>query len=377
MDSEKTKAGWLKTVGRRSFFLCLFYGLALSTAFAAGGSSVLTGRATVRLGDLPPAQSRPGGLRAVQDQANDRYRIPRLPATNPGARAFSLPFRPLVGAPSGDSPAPFTVFDGQYQTGLEPPDTCGAVSPQFVVNTANSVITVHDRSGNQILSTPLNQLFAPLSPTGEPYDPRVRFDPYGQRFIVTCLQGSPARLFVGVTRTPDPTGLWNEYSLALTDLPNNWMDYDAMGFNRNWIAVSANLPGDPWHYGLWAFDKADLYAGGTGQFQFFMDLNGATLQPAETYDPDVNDLYFMQQDSDESIALYALSGPVGSASFAKVGASILAPTAWVGSPDAPQEGALNNIPTGFDWMMDCVVRNGSVYGTQVVMPLSGQVRSSI
>jgi hypothetical protein len=57
--------------------------------------------------------------------------------------------------------------------------------------------------------------------------------------------------------------------------------------------------------------------------------------------------------------------------------SITAPLCWTGNiPGAPQAGTSQVIFPGLNWMMDAIYRNGAVWGTQVVQPIGGAVRTA-
>ena len=48
---------------------------------------------------------------------------------------------------------------------------------------------------------------------------------------------------------------------------------------------------------IWAFDKADLYAGGTGKYTALTPTSGFTQVPATTMDPDLSTMYLLEQSS--------------------------------------------------------------------------------
>lgn len=283
------------------------------------------------------------------------------------------------------SPPPAINFEGQDQTAWIPPDTNGAVSSQFVLTTVNNDANVRDRNGNLLAAVGLNDFWAATNTTDNSFDTRSRFDPYAQRFIIMSagsLGDQPnSSILLAVSQTSDPTGNWILYRVPVNaGTPQHWADYPTIGFNSKWIAVHANLfpidgSGADFTTRLWAFNKADLYAAGPGLYTQLPGL-GVTTQPAETYDATNPDLFFLQQDSNCSVALYRMSGNVGAESTAFI-ASVPAPLCWTGNiPPAPQAGTSQMIFPGINWMMDAIYRNGAVWGTQVVEPIGGPTRTA-
>lgn len=283
------------------------------------------------------------------------------------------------------SPLPTINFEGHDQSGWIPPDTNGAVSSDFVLSTVNNDANIRDRNGNLLKAFSLNQLWLPTGSPGNSFDSRSRFDPYAQRFMILA-SGSLgmyqySSILLAVSQTSDPTGNWNVYRIP-ADPPLNqvWADYPTIGFNSKWIAVHSSMfpgaPGSRFTTRLWAFDKASLYAGGPGNYTVLPGL-GVTVQPAETYDATAEDLYLLHQNSNSSVELFRLTGPVGAESTVRV-ASVPAPERWTGGiPSAPQLGSSVRINPGINWVMDCVYRNGSIWGTQVVQPIGGPARSAV
>jgi len=282
------------------------------------------------------------------------------------------------------SPAPLFTVVGQDQdpAGFFPPDTNGAVSPSFIVTTTNDLMNVKDRSGNVLLSASLNNFWAPVLPAGSSFtfDHRCRYDPFNQRFIITssCSENDPvhSRLLVAVTKTSDPTGSWNQYAIVLDPNQQFWLDFPTLGFNQKWIGVHGDLIGTSTSSdGVWAFNKADLYAGGAAQFTF---LNGPidTTDVAETYDNTVPDLYLVFSFSNTApVSLFRITGPIGGESLVTVGAVQGQDTLGSGIT-APQMGGTSTIgisPT----LTSVLFRNGSIWTVKTVDPTTGPARSSL
>ncbi|MFL5307626.1 MAG: hypothetical protein ACJ8F1_20570, partial [Polyangia bacterium] len=302
---------------------------------------------------------------------------PNPQATRAAASLTAGSRQPSVVAP-GTTRAPLASLEGIFDTGATPPDTNGAVSSQYVVSTVNNAIDVKTRSGTSLMTKDLGAFWNVAGQTNS-FDTRVRFDPYGQRFIVISAARFPdlsaSGFAIAVSQTSDPTGGW--WAWRITIETTNWLDYPTVGFNHNWIVVSANLPGNdnnPSFTRIWAFTKSALYADNLS----YRTLPGVgwTVQPAETYDDTVSDEYMMRLDLDTGVSLYKVTGAIGSEQVVLVNA-VSSPQSWSGPPAAPQTGSSATLPTAEDWLLDAVYRNGSVWGTNVVQPSSGPPRSAV
>jgi len=346
--------------------------------------------ASERVGESTSALSRPESrsehatvvLSSLNDpslghQARTTLPRPAAPAHPPApARPQAAP-QAGAAAPAAAPGAPPTVnFEGQGDTGWAPPDTNGAVSSQFVVSTVNNRITVRNRSGVVLTSADLNVFWSSLPTTTNSFDTRVRFDPYGQRFILISagsLNDAPnSGLLIAVTATSDPTGAWYEFRVKADPASQAWLDHPTVGFNSKWVVVSGNMIGADTT--LWIFDKSALYAGNLS----YRALPGVgwTTQPAETYDATLPDLYMLRQSGDSGVVLYRVTGAVGSETVQTLG-TVTAPQSWYGAPQAPELGSSQLIDTGEDWLLDAVYRNGSIWATDIVQPTSGPTRSAV
>lgn len=358
--------------------------LALSGAFATTGiqaqPSVAEGPYIVNFLDLanqPAALGQQGAPREIH-----RHEVP---GTMPGGAA----------APAGggggqfpialqqvSSPQPAIDFEGQDQTEWIPPDTNGAVSSEWVLTTVNNDVNIRDRNGNLIAGMDLNVFWAVTGSPDNSFDTRSRFDPYAQRFMIMSAGSlgdqANSSVLLAVSQTSDPRGNWILYRAPI-DTPH-WVDYPTIGFNSKWIVVHGNMfpidgSGANFMTTMWVFNKANLYAGAAGNYNLMPGL-GVTTQPAETYDATHPDLFLLQQDSNCSVAVWRLSGNVG-AEVATFIASVPAPLCWTGNiPGAPQAGSDGIIFPGINWMMDAIFRNDAVWGTQVVEPETGPVRTA-
>ena len=216
------------------------------------------------------------------------------------------------------------------------------------------------------------------------FDAHILYDPYAQRWIFSSAAGensSTAAVLIGVSQTNDPTAGWNIYKVNLGSSVN-WVDYPTLGFNKNWIVVQANIftiAGNSFvNSKIWAFDKADLYAGGTGKYTALTPTSGFTQVPATTMDPDLSTMYLLEQSSSGSgkLRVDTITGAVGSEVLTSGVAFPIGPTAWQAfSPVAnfaPQLGSSENIATEDGRIQSCVYRNGSLWASHTVyLPATG------
>ena len=277
---------------------------------AALSSALEPASATVVLSSLPSASGKDHSAATLH-----RHVVPAGPKApnRPQAAALSGSAAPAAGPSAAPAAAPNTTFEGQGDTGWAPPDTNGAVSSQFVVSTVNNRITVRNRSGSQLTTTDLDVFWSAVpGNTGSSFDTRVRFDPYGQRFVMISagsLSNTPnSSLLIAVTKTSDPTGAWYQFRIKADPQSLAWLDHPTIGFNKKWIVVSGNMVGADTT--VWVFNKTQLYAG-SNTYRVLPGV-GWTTQPAETYDPNLADLYMLRQNGDSGVVLYKVTGAVGS-----------------------------------------------------------------
>jgi hypothetical protein len=104
------------------------------------------------------------------------------------------------------------------------------------------------------------------------FDPKVMYDPKTDRFVFVCLAGfvdTTSRVLLGFSKTNDPRGAWNLYSLPGNPLNNNlWTDYPMIAMTENELFLTVNLltNNSSWQTGfveslIWQMKKDDGYAG--------------------------------------------------------------------------------------------------------------------
>jgi hypothetical protein len=286
---------------------------------------------------------------------------------------------------SVQSPAALASFEALGDNGtVIPPDTDGAVGPHHLIVAVNSQVVIEDRAGTTLKAVTIAGFWLSLG-VADAFDPHVLYDPYGQRWIFSAAAGESsanAAILIGVSQTSDPTGGWNLYRVAVDPSGANWGDYPTLGFNKSWIVVQANLfavsGGTFTKSVIWAFSKADLYAGGAGQYTVLKPGSGFTQLPATTYDPNLSMMYLLESSSGGSakLRLDTITGAVGAEVLTTGVAYPTGSSGWQSfSPTlnfAPQRGSARLVDTDDDRLQSCVYRNGSLWASHTVyLPTTG------
>lgn len=262
-----------------------------ATASKSGSSATLNYLGTTR----PTSSSTGGSLVAGPNETAPQLaadtQIPRSGTTYhvPGAGVPGPTGLPVSTSASGfsglDAIAQRTASNGN-QFSLEPPDQGLCVGGGAVVEAVNDVFGVYHTSGQPILSAPvaMNSFFdlAPAitrtsPPSFGPFlsDPKCYFDVATGRFILSELElsvdpatgnfGTTSAVLIAVSRSSDPTGSWNIFSLDTTDgngslsgHPNCpcFGDQPLIGADANGFYVSTN----EFPISVAGFNGAQVYA---------------------------------------------------------------------------------------------------------------------
>ena len=218
---------------------------------------------------------------------------------------------------------------GGNQFSTEPPDQALCVGNGFVLEAVNDVLNVYDTSGHSLLpdntatnivsgfprdvnhAVDLNSFFgyAPAinRATGvraqSVFDPSCLYDAATQRFfvVVLTLETLPNGVFtevnhldIAVSRTANPTGLWNIYKLDVTNdgtnaggvNPGPYLgDYPHVGADAYGLYVTTNA--FPWNSNgfagaqIYALSKAQLAAGAASVTMVHFDTFGTVNAPSD------------------------------------------------------------------------------------------------
>lgn len=245
------------------------------------------------LSSLPPTHPEVDLHAYLSGGPNPNHVLPTQVGEGPsaGLSLVNSGFSGFDGVDHADQRLAGTGAYANTQFSLEPPDQGLCVGNGFVVETVNTAFAVYDGKGN-VLAGPIaaNQFFG-LAPEinrttvvfGDfTSDPRCIYDWTTDRFLITLLQldvdpstggfTGPSHLYIAVSRSGDPTGAWDAFTLDLTNdgtdgtpvHPNCpcFGDQPLLGFDENAIFITTNEfptinPG---------FNGAQVYAIGKGAF---------------------------------------------------------------------------------------------------------------
>jgi hypothetical protein len=302
---------------------------------------------------------------------------------------------PSPAAPQVPSPAPIASFLALGDSDIWiPPDTHGAVGPSHLMVTLNSQVRIQDRTGGVISTVTLESFWSSLS-SPNTFDPKILYDPYGERWIFTAMANSASAnssLLVGVSQSSDPTGTWNLYRIDADASNLDWADYPSIGFNKDWIVVQANMYTIAANANngskIYVFNKADLYANGTGLYTLFSRSDiGSTQVPATTYDETLSTIHLLMTWNGNSsgsgkLRMFTITGSVGS-EVLTYGSFVSTPNPWEWGPPgmidfAPQLGSSTKIHANDDRIQNVVYRNGYLWCTHTVfLPAGTPTRSAV
>ena len=300
-----------------------------------------------------------------------------------------------VNVPTANSPAPSSNFLGLLDNiSSIPPDVHGAAGPNHLMVAHNSQVRIMSKTGTAQSTVSLDNFWSSLG-SPDTFDPKVRYDPYESRWMITSCGDSwdPASaLLIGVSATNDPTGTWYLYKIDADNTDNTWFDYPSIGFNKDWIVVSGNMftnSGGSFDIGkVWVLDKDDFYANGSGDYtEIDAGSNGFTLVPAVTYDNSISTMYLVKNWNGNSggngyIRNYTITGSIGS-EVLNAGSFSSSSDTWSssqpgGSDSGPQQGTTDKVDVGDARMHDVVYRNGSIWCVHCVyLPASSATRSAV
>jgi uncharacterized protein (TIGR03437 family) len=384
-----------------------------SVALSAQVRHAPDGKATVNLMELA---RRPGGHVAETVEAREverphtfrrpgstasvvRQTVPQPPAT-PRSRSADA----QAAAPAGS--IPFSGFPGLLDNFTAiPPDTEGAVGPNDVVTMLNTQVLIQSRAGaaRQGFPISLNGFWSPLGNFSDTFDPHILYDAAKDRWLASSAVNGQSNtassaILVGVSQTGDPGGQWNMWMVNVGTPGGNWGDYPELGFNGSWVVVSVNIFSHAGSYvqtQLYVFDKADLYANGTGASTVFPqnrrdpNFQIGEFTPVLDAGNSTDTLYLMQtfagdvgyNDGVGTIRISKLTAPLGVNSFSVVGeTTVNQPWSDSAPNDAdfePQLGSSTKIAGGDSRLLNCTMQGGTIWCAQnAFLPYPAPTRSA-
>jgi hypothetical protein len=264
----------------------------------------------------PDGDSYRAWLMHLKDSLYSDYK----PVSNTSARVsdFSSPPEVLSG------------FEGNLSGFSVPNDNDMAISNDgAIVSVINSNMHVYNTDGILLHDVSLDEIATGLGGDQSSFDPRMRYDPINDRFILVFLDGfqpETSFIIVAFSQTNDPAGLWNVYELPGNPKDNDrWTDYPMIAITQDELFITGNLiiPGEPWQTGfsetlIWQMSLENGYNGepldaGFRDNVFFGGAPLRNLNPVQGGNgPAGPDMYFLSNrnfaESNDTIFMVHVTG---------------------------------------------------------------------
>jgi len=232
-----------------------------------------------------------------------------------------------------DSVILFESFQGIGQTNSIPPDPYIAVGPDHIIETVNTSWRITDKEGNEIVTIDAGQWFSYSGKNFDPFDPKVIYDHFAQRWVQVWLHADDANqesyFLFSVSDDSDPTGVWYNWAIPSDENGNvfsgNWADYQGVGYDDKAIYLTSNQftfgNNASYNYSkLRIVDKTGLYQNSPGEVTWndFWNINDFGLRPVRSMD--VNDKSYLVrtfQSGGSYVYVYEINDPVGTPSLTR------------------------------------------------------------
>jgi len=137
-----------------------------------------------------------------------------------------------------------------------PPDPIGAAGHSRVIAVVNSMIESRNKGGELKWRDGLRDFYASLSPGAFPFDPKIIYDQYADRFVVVALElivgtapVSPtnvSRILLAVSKDGNPQNSADWYFHAINSKTviggiERWADYPGFAVDEEAVYVTANM----------------------------------------------------------------------------------------------------------------------------------------
>ncbi len=293
------------------------------------------------------------------------YAAAKQRANSAHAPGVTKPF-PLAPTPLGAPVIKTNNFNGHSETdGLFPPDTHGAIGVNHFVEVTNSHFDVFSKASPPALlkSVTLATFFNYTAQTL--FDPRVVHDNTWQRWIVTAdafpESTTVQRLFIGISKTSDPTGEFFIYNVDVDFFNNNdFYDFPQLGIDQDAVLFTGNIfPAAGGFSGADFFSvaKARLYNGLTFSIPIFTRLD-ATLAPPIVRDQNASTFLIAAPPSGTTLTKYTATNTSHPASTRLVPSTVTVPSYAV-PPDAHQSGTAQVVDTSDSRFVNASTQNGT------------------
>lgn len=333
--------------------------------------------------DLP--DDVPSATKSVEEPIKQFMPVPQDLPVNPSSAVQATdildPEVTRAPLPSPSLAASFQALDDSLRT--IPPDTNGTVGLNHVMTTLNDRVRIQTKTGTILKTVTLSTFWG----ASGPFDPRVVYDPYNNRWIFCVTLGArsaTSSVGLAVSQTNDPMGAWNIFFVTADSSGATWADFPCLGFNNKWIAIQANMfsVSDSSFVSsrVFVFNKAQAYAGTNNVRIILLDGLGGVQAPAITYNNTLPDLYFIQNWNGNTggnglLRLYKMSGNFGSETITPVTFVQINGKTWSSSAPltnfAPQLGTSVRITNNDARTPIAVVRYNSIWTAHTVFLPAG------
>jgi hypothetical protein len=297
-------------------------------------------------GHFQAAQPPPLGPRPTETEEELRRSMKIRPQERPADGTGDTPRRL---AP----PAPQVNFEGLNAGSCcaRPPDTHGAVGVNHFVEITNhrGVGVFRKSDGALVKNTTLNSFFGYTARTI--FDPRIVYDRRWDRWVVfgVAFQESSTvqYVFLGVSRTPDPTGSYYLYKFDVPESTGNFFDYPQLGMDQDALIVTANIFSGNSYVRTRAFGipKAAAYNGRSFARPYFDLGTPGTVAPPIVEDNNANAFLVAASAGNPShLKLFRATGIGRSTASIVLQANVPVPAFSV-PPDARQPGTTDRLDT--------------------------------
>jgi hypothetical protein len=274
-----------------------------------------------------------------------------------------------------------------------PPDTIGAVGPNHVMTMLNSEVRIQTKDGDLVGDTvSLYEWWNHPPVGGDPFDPKIYYDIPAGRWIAVCdastLPDPNSAVLFAISATSDPTGTWYYKSFDADTQGTYWADFPSVGFNKNYVAIVNNMfTVSNNEFGgakAWVINKPNAMNGNITtamvpdlQFDTGLYGYGFTVKPCETYDPNEEMLYVVDNfwyDVDPNdpnnpnkylplVRLSLFQGTPSNATWVEMGFFNVANRFSFFQIDATQRGDSHAVSTNDPRISSAVMRNGHLWFT--------------
>jgi len=336
-------------------------------------------------------QNIPGAAPEIREAPSEE--INGIERTIPRGNEFQALARamPIVAAPQtiGTSFQAINLTDefNIFSNGFIPPDTMGAIGPNHFIEIIQGAVAIYTKAGAPVgFVVTMNDFFTVgTHPSGGSADPRVFFDRRSGRFFATAIELNNGTnqngIILAVSRTSDPTGLWDKYFVDVRH-PSAFNDYPTLGTDDNGVYFgTTTFPGGAAE--IAATPKASLIAASPSlstvtQFTGITDMYSSP-QPALNFDSTSGGgpQFFVSSSTTVfgNINYRSLTWSGGVPSLSAT--SVLTTAAYGDIPHgAPASGSTTNINAGDDRLLMCVLRAGKLWTARGVFVNSGGGASS-